>query len=383
MPPKRGAPSTSASANKRARSKSPTDDPPQSSRWSAVSGSANADADYKTTWKNPDKSYSFVTICSPLRNEDDDDEEDEDKEDDDKKEAGEGCGRKNCVCLKPVNENPEHPWVISHAGYRKYVTQRIHLQLRDPDNFGMYTYNDHAAYGGLEVVENLLLDYDEATERGWKEQWAVCEGLGLFLLSPMSGIVTMADDGERVNEAFRLVGRMFLNMLAKLDEQDLVGDATEVRNLGTIMAVYIKIASDLRPYGILEHDDDEKGRKKFTPEHYDDAVLSYANHRGVTLQGPKDIDNLTAELNGDNVKLVKKGAKHPWSWKFALTKYTQRHGNRTIMTGKKKSTGIGGDALDITTWSSAQRKEASFNKKDPLGKREIDAIKQGLVFQLG
>lgn len=192
MPPKRSAPSTSASASK--RTKTPSDEPPRSDRWSAVSGSANADADYKTTWTNPDKWHSYVTICSPLRDEDDEDDDDDDEEDDedeDEDEEGGGCGTKNCVCLKPVAENPEHPWVVSQAGFRKYSTQQIHLQLRDPDSFSMYTFNDHAAYGCIEVVQNLLLDYVEVAERGWREQWAVCEGLGLFLLSPMSGVMTM------------------------------------------------------------------------------------------------------------------------------------------------------------------------------------------------
>lgn len=33
----------------------------------------------------------------------------------------------------------------------------------NPDMFDMYTYNDHQAYGMLEVIQNLLLDWDEAT----------------------------------------------------------------------------------------------------------------------------------------------------------------------------------------------------------------------------
>lgn len=43
---------------------------------------------------------------------------------------------------------------------------------------------------------------------------------------------------------------------------------------------------------------------------------------------------------------------------------------------------IGGDQYDITTWSSAERKKHSFDKKDPLDKKMIKALKQGLVMQL-
>ncbi|KAI0182134.1 hypothetical protein GGR52DRAFT_568336 [Hypoxylon sp. FL1284] len=360
MPPKRTATGSGASASKRAKATATAtnDDPPRRKRWSAVSGSANADADYQTTWKNPDKWYSFVTICSPLRNEEDDDDEDDEGSEDEDDQGGDTCGKQGCLCLKPVEENPEHPWVVSRAGYRKYSTQ---------------------PYGGIEVVQNLFLDYVEDAERGWREQWAICEGLGLFLLSPVSSALTMVDDGDYAEETMRLVGRMFLNMFAQLDAQKLVGDASDVKSLGTIMAMYLAIAADMRLSSILKHDG-KKGTKKFEPERFDDAVLSYANKRGVTLQGPRDIDELTAALNG-NVDLPKEGAKDPWGWEAGLAKYKKRYAGRTNAMVKRKSPDIGGDALDITTWTSAERKAASFNKKDPLGKREIDAIKKGMVMQ--
>ncbi|OTA93996.1 hypothetical protein M434DRAFT_395065 [Hypoxylon sp. CO27-5] len=394
MPPKRAASSSGTSARK--KTKTPTDEPPRSTRWSAISASANADADYKTIWKNPDKWYSFMTICSPIREdgdddeEEDDDDEDEDEEDDndnndDNDDTEEGsrdgpkCGKKNCVCFKSVRENPDHPWIVSRAGFRKYYTQNIHLSLRDPENFDMYTYNDHAGYGGLEIVQNLFLDYVEAAERGWREQWAVCEGLALWLLKPAGGIMLTIDDGECVKATIRLVGRMFLDMLAQLDNQGLVGDATDVKSLGTVMAMYLKIAPSMREMGALEGARGNK--KKFKVDYFDDAILSYANRRGVTLQGPRDIDELTANLDGE-VELPKKGAKDPWRWTAELKKYEEHYGRPTGPKSQKK-TSIGGDALDITTWTSAQRKEASFDHKDPLGKREIDAIKKGMVMQLG
>ncbi|KAI0879873.1 uncharacterized protein GGS22DRAFT_193854 [Annulohypoxylon maeteangense] len=400
MPPKRAASGSAASARKRA--KTPTGGPPRSKRWSVVSASANADADYKTTWNDPDKWYEFMTICSPIQDSDEEEEEEDDDDDDDddntkggkskgeEEEAdtnddddevggatrdGPGCGKKHCLCFKPASLNPDHSWVVSKAGYRKYVIQHTHLNLRDPDNFQMYTFNDHAGYGCVEIVQNLLLDYDEAAERGWREQWAVCEGLALWLLSSASGIMMMVDDGALVEATVRLAGRMFLDMLAQLDNQDLVGDATDVKSLGTFMAVFLKLVPQLREVGIL---DGERGnKKKFAVDHFDDAILSYANQRGVTLQGPEDIDELTADLAGE-VGLPKKGKKDPWGWNAELKKYKDMYGK-----GNTGIDGIGGDALDITTWSSARRKAANFDHKDPLGKREIDAIKKGMVMQLG
>jgi hypothetical protein len=44
----------------------------------------------------------------------------------------------------------------------------------------MYTFNDHYGYGTLELVENFMLDFDLA-KSNWKEQWTLCEALGLFI----------------------------------------------------------------------------------------------------------------------------------------------------------------------------------------------------------
>ncbi|KAI5864088.1 hypothetical protein GGS23DRAFT_562854 [Durotheca rogersii] len=376
MPPKRRSSGSGSSEQKKA--KTPEDEPPRSERWAAVSGSANADADYKTTWKNPDRWYSFVTIC-PL---DDDDDDESDTDNGDRKDPGRTkCGEGNCFCLKPVAENPDHPWIISQAGYRKHSTLSILMSLRNPDNFDMYTFNDHCGYGALEVVQNVLLDYVEAAGRGWREQWAVCEGLALWLICSGSNFLTTVGDSEYVNETFRLIGRMFLNMLAELDKKSLLGDATDVKSIGTTMAMYLEIMANARASGALE-EVKKNTSTKFNPGRSDDAILTYANQRGVTLQGPRDVDELTAGLNGD-IELPSAGAGDLWGWKAGLKRYETKYAKVTVYVSKKNGVRIGGDALDITTWTSAKRKAANFDKKDPLGKREMDAIKNGLVIQLG
>ncbi|KAI0025867.1 hypothetical protein F4780DRAFT_233434 [Xylariomycetidae sp. FL0641] len=382
MPPKRAAQEDGAAANKKAKTASDDESemPAPSKRWSAVSGSANADSDYRTTWTKPEKWYSYITFCGPPGVSSDDEDEDEDEEDEDEDdEIREGCGKKDCVCQKPSSDNPDHPWHVSKAGYRKFNTQFIFHQLRDPDNFDMYTFNDHSAYGALETLENLVLDFNEAAERGWKEQWAVCEGLALWLTSD-GYTFTRIDDGDRANDMMRLIGHMFLYMLAQLDRQNLVGDGTEVKSLGCFMALYIHIIEDMRRYGILELEEaEEEDTKKFDPVRPDDAILSYANKRGVTLRGPHNIDKLVANLDGE-VELPEAQAKDPWGFQAAFKEYEGKQGTAEI-SGRPAS--IGGDALDITTWTSAERKAQSFTKKDPLGKKEIKAIKNGLVMCLG
>ncbi|KAI0972850.1 hypothetical protein F4678DRAFT_427145 [Xylaria arbuscula] len=408
MPPKRKSTGSSGRANKKAKSTAassePVYKPPRSKRWSAVSASANAEADYRMVWKDEEKAYSYVTLCSPLylkSDEEDDEDEDEDDEDsdgdksdeEDEEEEGEEdegddstkrlgprCGKKRCQCFKSYALNPEHPWAISWAGYRKFTNQFLHAFVRDPDNFSMHTWNDHAGSGTLEVLENLLLDYEDAAkeQRGdWREQWAVCECTVHWLLHQGTSILAFFEDGDRLHEIMRLVGRMFLAMLAQLDGLGLVGDATAVQSLGCTMAMYMDLASTMRSANII----DDTPRKeytretKFQPDYFEDAVLTYANKRGVTLQGPDDIEELMAQADGD-IELPEKDDKDPWGWKAALKKYAKDHGTSRSSRGAAK---IGGDDLDVTSWSSAERKEASFTNKDPFAKKDIEAIKNGLI----
>ncbi|KAK7742159.1 hypothetical protein SLS53_004745 [Cytospora paraplurivora] len=212
MPPKRAA--TGAAAKGPAKkSKTAASSAPaapkvaKSKRWSAVSyviyppdsfhliSSANIDAEFKKLLEDPEKAYSWICLCpkpwARLDEDDEYDEEDEEDEEEDEDEAGEKSGSKTagkskcdngetCLCYKPSKDYPEHEWVVTYAGFRKWIAQLGLAPLRCPDNFNMYTWNDHAAYGILEVIENLFIDFAEASS--WKEQWVICEGLVLFTL---------------------------------------------------------------------------------------------------------------------------------------------------------------------------------------------------------
>jgi len=119
-----------------------------------------------------------------MDDEDDDDEDDDDEDDDENNDEPprQRCdGGKKCLCNKLAADHPDHAWTITRAGHELLLTQHIHAQLRCPDNFDMYTFNDHHGYGMLEVIQNLVLDFVEA-EGNWHEQWAVCEALVMFML---------------------------------------------------------------------------------------------------------------------------------------------------------------------------------------------------------
>ncbi|KAI1109084.1 hypothetical protein F5Y14DRAFT_45574 [Nemania sp. NC0429] len=383
--------------------------PPRSDRWSDLSGSANVEADYRMVWEDKERAYSYITLCSAFYVDAEEDEEDgesddsddsggcsrgrkksgekeeegqgekEDEEDDDTKRLGPRCAKKPCYCFKPVasDSNPEHPWVVSWAGIKKFSTQFIHLYLRNPDYFQIYTFNDHAAYGSLEVLQNLFLDFEDG-EKDWREQWAVCEAAIHWILHPRSGIIYWMDDHKAVAETMALFGRMFLAMLARLDRLGLVGDNTAVKSLGCTMAMYFIHDIDLDPSDLISDDGPEKyvsRKRKVQTDQLGDIIVSYAEQRGVTLCGPSNIDVLVAEADGD-IELPKKNAKDPWGWKAALERYRGIFGISGANTGTGR---IGGDYYDITAMSPAQRKCASFTGKDPLTRNDINALKKGMV----
>lgn len=390
MPPKRAAPSGGSQAK---RSRPSTDAVetapvgqvaaiPPSKRWAAVSGSGNAEASYKLSMQNPIEAYSFICMCRPPFNDGGDDEEESN---------GKCDSGKTCLCKKPAADHPDHPWKLTVAGREKFFAQHVHASLRSPGSFGMYTINDHGAYGVLELVQNLILDFEEAAGN-YKEQWVVCEALAFFLLTDLAMEISQADDGDTIDDTFRLIGRLFMSMLALLERENLLAKNSEIKNLGLIMALFMKVATEYREFGILEDSSKEalgpKAKKKsWKPHAYPDQIAAYARKYDIPLVGPKHVAALIAQAKA-GADLPEPAANTAAADVFGFVKglkaYKVNCGGITAFLSrraKKGTTKIGGDALDITTWTSAERKKYAFDKKDPLGKAELDALKRGDVMQ--
>ncbi|KAK1753692.1 hypothetical protein QBC47DRAFT_326192 [Echria macrotheca] len=406
MPPKRAAPSSAAASKPPAKKSRPSTEgtgtenaaapePTRDPRWAPLSGSANADMNYKITMSNPVEAYSFTLLCQPpFPNSDEDDEDDEEDEEDEEEEdeapKKQRCdGGKTCICSKPASEYPDHPWKLSVAGKTKYFIQHTQCDLRDPDNFGMYTFNDHMAYGVLEVIQNLFLDYQNASDNV-KEQWAVCEALGLLLACGRGMEMSMIDDGELFEKTLLLVGHLFLSMLARLERENLLSKDSEILNLGTIMAIYMMIAAQtdggFQANPPKESIGPKKDGKNWRPTEFPSHILAYARKYDIELVGPHNIEELVSEAKEDAdlpVPESNTGAKaDPFGFEKALKAYSLRYRGVTQFLSKRKKAGktpIGGDALDITSWTSAERKASAYDGKDPFGAKEIAALKKGDV----
>ncbi|KAK0639944.1 hypothetical protein B0T16DRAFT_463567 [Cercophora newfieldiana] len=151
------------------------------------------------------------------------------------------------------------------------------VYLRCPDMFSVETHEDFYAYGVVQVVENLLLDFVEA-DGDWRAQWAVVEGMAWFLLD---GIINwemeVIVDKEGIDALIRLVMHVFLAMLALLESRGLLGPQSEILDLEFIMAMYMHAAALLRSdIGVLQDGDERKWHPDAHSAHVKDYIMAYA-----------------------------------------------------------------------------------------------------------
>jgi hypothetical protein len=171
---------------------------------------------------------------------------------------------------------------------------------------------------------------------------------------------------------------MVLTTISNLEHMGLLKSEPEIKSLGFIMALYIANFDAWRDVLVEE----TPKRRKFNPDDFDAYLLAYAQKYDVPLKGPRNLDDVVIDIETDDIKLPSCELKDPWGWTKALCEYRKEHGyNKYIVVMRTKS--LGGDIHDITTWTPKERAVYSFSKKDPLGKTELNALKQGLILEFG
>ncbi|KAJ5110531.1 hypothetical protein N7532_001066 [Penicillium argentinense] len=370
MPPKRKSDGAAASTTKKGKKASPVPDEDLSlsrhPRWAKVSASGNSDAAYRELLRDPEYAYAWLTACKQLlENGTLEGEDDEDDEDEEGKNDPHCDGGATCPCMDPVAEHPEAKYCISRAGMQRFNMVREMFQYRDPDTFGMYTFNDASAYGLLEVMENQILDFEEA-HKNWKAQWAVCEAVAMYIGADEFPALGHVDDPDTREKFLGLLGKMFLTMLDKLASMDLLNTDSEVKDLAVVMTMFVQNSQKLGQYGL------------YFPEDFPINVLAYALKHDIVLSELLEVDKFvkdhSEEAAGVSLPALDSNRNDPWKFADALKQYRS----------SKRPNKMGGDAYDITTWTSAKRKANAFDKRnDPCPKHMIDALKKGMFIGLG
>jgi hypothetical protein len=174
---------------------------------------------------------------------------------------------------------------------------------------------------------------------------------------------------------------MFIYALARIHAADAFG---EVRNLGFMAALYMKVANFFNDLGLGESSNDgeeeEDGSKSsdYNPIHLDAYILGISGKFGIELKGIPDLKDMIEGCE-KSVSPLHFGVSHdPSDWINSFMSYCDNYGIPG-MGFTKNTSSIGGDSLDITSWSSARRKKHSLMNKDPFGKKDLQALKEGMV----
>lgn len=185
-------------------------------------------------------------------------------------------------------------------------------------------------------------------------------------------------DGDELSEILALFGRMILDMVARLGRE---GTVSEVTNVGSIMALYAVFANEA--YGNLYVADDSKTQGDgFEFRLLGDFILEYARTLNIALRGPKDLGKVIAEDQNYVAVPEPTAARDPWGFQLKMDKYKDDY---RIVDGSRPGeySGVGGDSLDVTSWTVAERKSHSFSGKDMLDKATVAAIKKGEIVHIG
>ncbi|KAF5127127.1 hypothetical protein E5D57_008055 [Metarhizium anisopliae] len=352
-------------------------------RWAEVSGSKNLDINYQTATQNPRHAYEFICICNPLQsryngyNKENEAEDDGDTSDENEEPNTQACDEgKTCPCGKSAALLPSHPYTMTRAGLARYRMAVDMMNLRSPEAFAMYTFNDHMAYGALEVVQNMLLDFDEAYKaQQWREAWTIVGGMALFMVVGEGHTICMADDGEMTEKTAAQIARMVLAALAILDGKVQLADDTDTKNLGWMMALYQEMANSMQEQGLLgdAHPLNPK-MFKFRAGNLNLYLQSYAYRCGITVPGVADISKDT------DITMPKMTAR-PMGLGEDLFELPAHVRSTYAFRGTHRRA-IGGDGLDISTWTNLERRHYAFDKKDPLANDTVKTLKEGLVLTL-
>jgi hypothetical protein len=252
--------------------------------------------------------------------------------------------------------------------------------VRDPVSFKMYTFNDQASYGALEVLRNLMTDFDEAfSAKDWHEMWVVIEALPMFLLFGAGGAISMCDDGEMVKKSIDVLSRAPLAATAALESHASAKgeNAWQPRNIGWIITMWMDLSERFREDSLMESPKASQAKNfKWTSRNLDFYLVATAKRRGITVVDvPKSMIEATPATTMPNLD-----KDDPWGWSAAFKTLK----SRGAITFKGKKDAFAGDALDITTWFAGERKEAAYEQgRDPITPSMMKKIKEGMVMMRG
>jgi hypothetical protein len=316
--------------------------------------------------------------------------------------AGDSDSRKKCLeeqektqFAKAASVQPDHQWIIMSGGWTQVSDGWREASYRVPDNFGMYIYNDFEGYGLHEMVENfvslfaacpkLLADilklvrfhkeYSKTAEkRSLQEMWCTISALVHWIMLKENDFFHFShiDDGERVEEAWYLIGTAFLAMLNLLDRAGQLKADSDFKDLALVMALTLSFT--------VYWTDIEVG--------WHIQVIKYAQDNDIDLAN-SGYSGSKKFISKQPLDVIKNELKFPprstdrWQFKRNFKDHLQSYGPRSMFDPMRRRAGkLGGTSFDITKFSSEERMRFAFDHMDPLAGFSEKDLESGML-QLG
>ncbi|KAI1078066.1 hypothetical protein F5B20DRAFT_582593 [Whalleya microplaca] len=308
--------------------------------------------------------YEYYCINRPFF---DVENENNEKEDDDQLDEdelidkfNENARSKDNIATNPAAEHPEYKWISMWETWKLYADLKRRATYTNPDNFGMYIYNDFHGYGLQELVESTLIAFNKEFEKKNREEntlkqmWAIIAGTTHWLLDEELGPWMMMDDGERLETTVELIGQALVTVLNELDQAQMLKADSDIKDLGLVIACYLQWIETLNDLG-CESD--------FRKE-----AIGYAKKAGIDLKdaGCYGMEQVLGEF-GNTKPLAGNAKADRWNWKKSFKKFA-------------KDNEIGGkEKYNILKMSRRERASHAFDKKDPLAGIPEKDLKEGNI----
>ncbi|KAH8817125.1 hypothetical protein F5884DRAFT_853552 [Xylogone sp. PMI_703] len=240
-------------------------------------------------------------------------------------------------------EEAVHPRVVTDegfpvtkAGLEKFVKINEEMDKRDPDMHAMYIFNDYAGYGAIEVLENLVIEFNKIIFKkdvSPLEKWAIIEGMTLYLAMGSHMSLMMNENSEGVGEIFDMLGVMFFTGLDMLHEAELIGPTSPLPdNLGLLTLFLLDFMTNTAS-------DFDIGWAHW--------IVWAADKYGVKLTTSERVDGVKQKLLDDSRLIYQFDKRKGFGWKTEYPKFKREH--------------PGGDSYDITKMPESEVKKYKFD----------------------
>lgn len=227
--------------------------------------------------------------ASEVESDDEDEEEPEDE-------------AKRSMFNKLAANHPEWPYTIMAESWRRLCDWTRRSSYCNPQLFNMYIYTDFEAYGILELLENLIIDFNGAfEEKDINKMWSILATLANWLNHESSQAWVSVDDSERAANTFQVVGCAFLTALHLIDREGELKQDSKFRDLGLVMALFLQAGAS-------------------TPEDFMDwapKIILYAKRAGIDLtkQGVQGLEKTIEREDAEgDPPLRESSSPDRWKW---------------------------------------------------------------------